>query len=46
MKGLGQFRRFDWENFSIGKTYQVVGIADWMDMSIAMVRSTPTCMRG
>ena len=31
MKGLGQFRRFDWENFSIGKTYQVVGIADWMD---------------
>lgn len=31
MKGLGQFRRFDWENFSVGKTYQVVGIADWLD---------------
>ena len=31
MKGLGQFRRFDWQNFSSGKVYQVVGIADWMD---------------
>lgn len=31
MKGLGQFRRFDWSGFSTGKTYQVVGIADWMD---------------
>lgn len=31
MKGLGQFRRFDWKNFSDGKTYQVVGIADWLD---------------
>lgn len=31
MKGLGQFRQFDWKNFSDGKTYQVVGISDWMD---------------
>ena len=31
MKGLAQFRRFDWKNFSDGKTYQVVGIADWLD---------------
>lgn len=31
MKGLGQFRQFDWAGFSEGKTYQVVGIADWLD---------------
>lgn len=31
MKGLGQFRRFDWQNFSSGKVYQVVGITDWLD---------------
>lgn len=31
MKGLGQFRQFDWAGFSEGKTYQVVGISDWMD---------------
>ena len=31
MKGLGQFRHFDWDGFSEGKTYQVVGISDWMD---------------
>lgn len=31
MKGLGQFRQFDWEAFSTGKTYQVVGLSDWQD---------------
>lgn len=31
MKGLAQFRRFDWPNFTAGKTYQVVGITDWLD---------------
>ena len=31
MKGLGQFRQFNWAGFSEGKTYQVVGISDWMD---------------
>lgn len=31
MKGLGQFRQFDWAGFSEGKTYQVVGISDWID---------------
>lgn len=31
MKGLGQFRQFDWSSFSAGKVFQVVGIADWLD---------------
>lgn len=31
MKGLGQFRRFDWDAFTNGKAYQVVGISDWID---------------
>ena len=31
MKGLGQFREFNWKEFSEGKIYQVVGISDWMD---------------
>lgn len=31
MKGLGQFRQFNWAGFSEGKTYQVVGISDWLD---------------
>lgn len=31
MKGLGQFRQFDWNSFSSGKVFQVVGISDWMD---------------
>lgn len=31
MKGLSQFRRFDWNGFSANKTYKVVGLADWMD---------------
>ena len=29
MKGLGQFRRFDWDGFSRDKIFQVVAIADW-----------------
>ena len=28
MKGLGQFRQFDWAGFSAGKAYQVVGVSD------------------
>ena len=31
MKGLGQFRQFDWAGFSAGKAYQVVGVSDWLD---------------
>ncbi len=31
MKGLGQFRQFDWSSFSAGKVFQVVGTADWQD---------------
>lgn len=31
MKGLGQFRRFDWDGFSRDKIFQVVAIADWKD---------------
>lgn len=31
MKGLGQFRQFDWNSFSSGKVFQVVGTADWQD---------------
>lgn len=31
MKGLGQFRQFDWNSFSSGKVLQVVGTADWQD---------------
>lgn len=31
MKGLGQFRRFDWQSFAEGKTFQVVAVADWVD---------------
>lgn len=31
MKGLGQFRQFDWAGFSAGKTYQTVGVSDWLD---------------
>ena len=28
MKGLGQFRRFDWDGFSRDKIFQVVAIAE------------------
>ena len=31
MKGLGQFRQFDWAGFSAGKAYQTVGVSDWLD---------------
>lgn len=31
MKGLAQFRRFDWENFSKGKTFQVTAVSNWTD---------------
>lgn len=31
MKGLGQFRRFDWDGFSRDKVFQVVAISDWKD---------------
>lgn len=31
MKGLGQFREFNWIGFADGKVFKVVGIADWMD---------------
>ena len=31
MKGLGQFRLFDWDGFSRDKIFQVVAIADWKD---------------
>lgn len=31
MKGLGQFRNFDWYAFADGKEFQLVSIADWID---------------
>ena len=31
MKGLSQFKSFDFAGFSVGKVYQVVGISDWID---------------
>ena len=31
MKGLNQFRRFDWNGFASDKTFQVVSVADWAD---------------
>lgn len=31
MKGLSQFKSFDWNGFSANKTYKVVGLADWLD---------------
>lgn len=31
MKGLAQFRKFDWENFSKGKTFQVTAVSNWTD---------------
>ena len=32
MKGLNQFRRFDWNGFASDKTFQVVSVADWADL--------------
>lgn len=31
MKGLSQFKSFDFVGFSVGKVYKVVGISDWAD---------------
>lgn len=31
MKGLSQFKSFDFVGFSVGKVYKVVGISDWID---------------
>lgn len=31
MKKLNQFLKFDWEEFANGKTFQVVGLAEWVD---------------
>lgn len=31
MKKLSQFLKFDFEEFSVGKLYQVIGIAPWVD---------------
>lgn len=31
MKGLNQFRRFDWREFANGKTFQAVAVSDWND---------------
>lgn len=31
MKGLNQFRRFDWNGFASDKIFQVVSVADWAD---------------
>lgn len=31
MKGLNQFRRFDWAGFASDKTFQVVSVAEWND---------------
>ena len=31
MKKLSQFLKFDWKEFSNGKTLQVIGIQEWVD---------------
>lgn len=31
MKGLAQFRNFDWEGFAKGKTFQVTALGEWLD---------------
>lgn len=31
LKKLNQFLKFDWEEFANGKTFQVIGISEWVD---------------
>lgn len=31
MKGLGQFRHFDWDAFSSGKVFVVTGVSPWKE---------------
>lgn len=40
MKYLSQFQVFDWENFSKGKSFKVVGVAPWRDYTTKGVIGT------
>lgn len=40
MKGLFEFQHFDWDSFTIGKVYRVVGVAPWADYNTGERRGT------